>query len=124
MGRYYGNVVMVFGDYDVDSIKNGLRMYYGLTVDTVQTVTESAPYAGEIRTEGNTLAHIAVEIPLKTDLYSKEYVSSMLPLKAVGLTTEALRRANLVLVILKDDDGRASYYPYDNTLYSEEEDYY
>lgn len=123
MGKYMGNVAIVFGKHDVNAIRTTLERYYGLTVDTVQTVTPDAPYRGEIRTEGNTLLHVATEITLTRDLYSKEYVESTLPLEAVGMTTEALSRANLIQVLLKDDAGQIYYFPHTVALYADEEYY-
>jgi hypothetical protein len=124
MGKFTGNVVIVVGDHDVDAIKRSLEWMYELTFDTVQTVTLARPYRGEIRTEGNTLLHIATEVTLKEDLYSLEYIDSTLKLDALEMTTEALKRANLILVLLRRDDGNVSYFPYASALYFEEEDYY
>jgi hypothetical protein len=124
MSNYIGNVAIVLGDHDTDAIKTHLRRNYGLEVDTVQHVAPDAPYRGEIRTEGNTLLHVATEITLKKELYELKYIDSTLPLEAVELTREALRRSNLILVLMKDDEGSLWYYSYSNSLYSEEEDYY
>ena len=124
MRGYISNVVIVFGDYDIEHIKRLLWFYYELEVDTVQTVTPDVPYRGEIRTEGNTLVHVATEITLSTGLYEMKYIDSTLPLDAVQMPTEALKRANLILVLMKDNEGALSYYPHTAALYCDQEDYY
>lgn len=124
MSHYLGNVAVVFGNEDMDRILDTLHAHYGLTVDTIQTVTEDQPYQGEIRTEGNTLLHIATEVTLSTGLYELKYIESTLPLEAVQMTREALKRANLILVLMKDGEDAVSYYPHTHALYCEEEDCY
>lgn len=114
---------MVFGDCDVDTLHDGLRMYYGLEVGHVVRVTKDEPYAGEARCVDNTLVHVATEITLKHDLYTVEYIRSQLPLDLVQMPSEALERADLILVLLTDEDGRIYYYPYKNALYSDPEAY-
>ena len=126
MGVYQGNIYMVFGDNDAERSQRFLEFFYGITFEYVQPVSPKAPYAYERRHLGNTLIQIQVPEILPNAPYSLDKLWALLPLREVGLTDEAVARADGIFVLMLDNKDRQRYYyplhvdPHIGAAYEEE----